>query len=381
VGFSAGDGRHALRICFVAPAAYPVLARDRSIPFVGGAEVQQSLISAELARRGYDVSMISMDYGQQEGQVVSGVRLLKMHQPAAGIPVIRFLHPRLTSVWSAMRRADADVYYQRTGGALTGFVAEYARRHGRRSIFAGAHDLDFDPALPLISYARDRWLYRYGLTLVDQIVVQSRRQLQACRSVFGRDALEIPSCHGFAALSGHFGGHVLWVATVKAMKRPELFVELARRLPQYRFRMVGGAPDRSDYLERVRVLARGLDNIEFTGFVPYADVEQHFDGAAVLVSTSSGEGFPNTFLQAWSRGIPTLSYFDAGAMLEDKPVGWVVADLGGMTRALVELMENADVWKRESARARRYSEMHHGVTAVGDAYEAIIQRLIYPTPA
>ena len=41
-----------LSICFVAPMAYPVLAQDRSLPFAGGAEVQQVGIATALARRG-----------------------------------------------------------------------------------------------------------------------------------------------------------------------------------------------------------------------------------------------------------------------------------------------------------------------------------------
>jgi glycosyltransferase involved in cell wall biosynthesis len=369
------SGRRPVRICFVAPAAYPVLARDRTIPVVGGAEVQQSFIAAELARRGHDVSMISMDYGQHEGEKVEGVRLLKMHSPDAGLPVVRFLHPRLTSVWAAMQRADADVYYQRTSGALTGFVAAFARQRCRRSVFAGAHDLDFDPSLPLIAYARDRWLYRYGLRHVDQVVVQTQRQLEACRTYFGRDSVQVPSCYGHAGQPARHDGVVLWVGTVKPIKRPEIFVELAGRLPQYRFRMVGGAAQGGGDLDRVRALAKGLGNIEFTGFVPYADVEQHFDGAAVHVSTSSGEGFPNTFLQAWSRGIPTVSFFDAGASLSGELVGRVVSGLEPMVRALVELKENNEYWTRESSRVRHHFEAHHGLSSVGDAYEAIIDQL------
>ena len=96
-------------VCFVAPACYPVLSGDPRLRFAGGAEVQQSLIATALAARGYRVSMISMNYGQREGDVINGVRLLTMHAPDEGVPVLRYLHPRLTSVWRALARADADV--------------------------------------------------------------------------------------------------------------------------------------------------------------------------------------------------------------------------------------------------------------------------------
>ncbi len=117
--------------------------------------------------------MVCADYGQLDGDVVHGVRLLNMCAPDAGLPLVRFLHPRLSSLWRAMRRADADIYYQRASGAATAFVATFARLYGRKSVFAAAHDLDFDAELPLVRFARDKMLFRYGIRRVDAIVVQS----------------------------------------------------------------------------------------------------------------------------------------------------------------------------------------------------------------
>src|ERR1700752_4016534 len=139
-------------ICFVAPTTWPVFARSSSIRVVGGSEVQQSMIAPALARRGYRVSMICYDYGQPDGSVLDGVTIYNMHKPDEGIPVVRYLHPRLTSLWSALKRADADVYYQRTAAAYTGFVARFCSRHGRKSIYAGASDVDFIPRKQEIRY-------------------------------------------------------------------------------------------------------------------------------------------------------------------------------------------------------------------------------------
>ncbi len=365
-----------MRICFVAPFGYPVLAGDRSVKVVGGAEVQQSFIARELARRGHEVSMVSMDYGQREGDLVHGVRLLKMCAPDAGLPVLRFLHPRLTSLWAALRRADADIYYQRASGALTGFVAAFARRHGRRMLFAGAHDFDFEPHLPLIAYRRDKALYRYGLRHADQVVVQSERQQQRCREVFGREALRIRSCYGHQGRPAEQQGVVLWAASVKPIKRPELFLDLAERLPQFRFKLIGGPGAGAAHFEALRARAAALPNVEMTGFVPHVDVEAHFDGAALFVNTAVSEGFPNTFLQAWSRGMPTVSFFDPGTRLEGEPVGVVVPHLEAMVQAVQRLKTDTAAWQREGQRAAEYLRRHHAVGTVVDEYERIFDRLL-----
>jgi glycosyltransferase involved in cell wall biosynthesis len=355
--------------------AYPVLAQDRSLPFAGGAEVQQVGIATALARRGHRVSMICHDHGWPDGESIRGVRVFRMCSPSEGVPVVRFLHPRLTSLWAAMGRADADVYYQRTSGAATGFVAAFARRHGRASIFAGAHDADFDEELPLVRYRRDKLLYRWGVRNVSRIVAQTDRQQQRCKEVFGREAVRIDSCYAHAGLPAAHDGVILWVATVKPMKRPDLFLELARALPDHRFRLVGG-PDGSAegraYFEQIRKNASSLPNVEVTGFVPFVDVERHFDGAAIFVNTSSGEGFPNTFLQAWSRAIPTVSFFDAGATMAGKPVGFVVPDVAAMVDAVRQLKSSRTLWAEAGERAQSCFDARHSADRIAEAYEQLI---------
>jgi len=160
------------RICFVAPTIWPMLAGANDIPVIGGAELQQTIVARALARRGYPVSMISMDFGQEEGAEVDGIRVHKIYAPDAGIPVVRFLHPRLTSLWQALKRADADVYYQRTAAATAGFMAAFCRRHGKRSIHSGASDVDFVPGKQDLAYKRDQLIYEWGVRNVDTVFRQ-----------------------------------------------------------------------------------------------------------------------------------------------------------------------------------------------------------------
>jgi glycosyltransferase involved in cell wall biosynthesis len=273
-----------------------------------------------------------------------------------------------------MTRANADVYYQRGVGALTGFVAAFARRRGRLSVYAAAHDLDFDPDLSSIKHARDRLICRWGLRNASAIVAQSLRQRQACLRTLGRPSTLIHSVHAHRGAPADKGGPVIWVGSFAERKRPALIVELARLVPNRRFKIVGSGSDAQT--TRLRALAASLENIEFTGFVPYAEVEQHFDGASVLINTSTGEGFPNTFLQAWSRGMPTLSFFDADAYRDGRAVGLSVRDIPAMAAALAELSRpDSHAWANQSALCAHYMLDNHRVDVAVGMYEDLIASL------
>jgi glycosyltransferase involved in cell wall biosynthesis len=159
------------------------------------------------------------------------------------------------------------------------------------------------------------------------------------------------------------------MAMLRRQKRPEIFLELARRLPRWRFAMVGGAAlgDREFY-ERIEAEARALPNVEFAGFVPHAEGEKWFDRARVVINTSVFEGMPNTFLQAWARGVPTVSFVDVGAA-----VNRTVADVDEMTRELERLLGDPAAWRDASARSREYFARTHSPEEVMRRYARVFE--------
>jgi glycosyltransferase involved in cell wall biosynthesis len=362
------------RICFVAPNLYPVLARRTDIEVVGGAEVQQAFIARQLIENGFEVAVVSADFGQAEGEVVDGVRVHKTFKPDAGLPGLRAVHPRMTRVWQALTRADADIYYVRCAAMTVALVAAFCRTHGRKSVFAGASDLDFVPGHELIDAPWYRVMYRWGLQHADAVVAQNPEQVRLCRTNKDRDAVLIPSmfvppAQALEALPG--AAEVLWCGVLRESKRVEAFVELARRLPNLVFRVIGG-PDSTVYSRsmagQLRALAAELPNLRYDGFQPYEAADQRFLHARVFVNTSLHEGFPNTFLQAWSRGVPTLSIIDVGATQGGEPVGHVCADIDVMEKQLRLWSQDRSAWQAASDRARLHFNQRHSADAAMAAY-------------
>lgn len=367
-----------MRVCFVAPRAYPVLARRHDVPVAGGAELQQAIVARELARRGYDVSMVSLDFGQQSRVEVDGVKVLAVPPARArGLPGLRWVHPRLTDLIRVAVGANADIYYQRSSGAYTACAALAARCRRARFVYAAASDDDLNVSPgSRIPTRRDRWLYRAGLRAADRILVQNVFQLRRAERHGRHRVLLVPNCFPAVGLASPVEADaVLWVGTIKPGKRPEIVLALARRLPQVRFRIIGGAAEGGQaYCEAIRERAAALPNVEFMGFMGFEKADAEFDRAVCLLNTSAVEGFPNTFLQAWARGVPTVSFVAPSADGDDSP-GIVCADMAAMSSALHRLSSDPDRRRAIGERCRERHRRLHSTEAVAEQYEAVFREL------
>jgi glycosyltransferase involved in cell wall biosynthesis len=169
---------------------------------------------------------------------------------------------------------------------------------------------------------------------------------------------------------------VLWVSNMSGLKRPDMFLELAQRLPSLAASMVGGAQPKTRLLfERVRSAAARVSNVTFHGPLPYRATQRLFDRARVFVNTSEIEGFPNTFLQAWVRGIPVVSFFDPDGVIQREGLGRTVASVEEMAAAVHRLAVDPQLWTEASARCLAYTARRYGEDQTVAPYVEALGRL------
>ncbi len=369
-------------VCFVAQQAYNVLGDRAEVRHIGGAETQQVALARGLSSRGYRVSFVVHDHGQAEGPSRDGVELYKSYRPEAGWPMVRFFVPRLNGLWSAMRRADADVYYQRGAESETGLVAWWCRRHGRRFVFAlaGHHMLNVTgPARPAW---RERALFRYGMTRADLILVQSGEQQEMMRRQFKLDSTVLPSVapgwsdgieepDGVAVRAG-----VLWIGRFDRVKRLDACLDLAERLPDVMFTIVGDSNVESDYARRQTERIAGLRNVVRRGYVSPRDIRSCYRGSRVLLCTSASEGFPNTFLEAWASGTPVVSTVDPDQTVAKHGLGVVGCDVSGLGDGIELLLRDDEMWSACSSRCQEYVKRHHHAGHIAAQLDEHLRKLV-----
>ena len=363
-----------IKICFITSTIYPLLKKKQKSDFIGGAELQQLLIGEELVKRGHRVSYMTLDHGQglvaQEGDF----QIIATYKPGEGVPFLRFFYPRLPKLWSALCRSDADIYYLRCAGFLIAPVTLWCRLNRRKVMFCGANDPDFDPDKLKLS-PRDKFLFFWGLKRCDAVVVQNKKQQELLKRNFGRQGVVISN--GFAGVNGMIakGNFILWVATIKPHKRPEIFIELAKRFPNERFIMVGGMYKRQkSFYEGIVERAKTVPNLEFKGFLPLEEVEKLFTQTKVFVNTSEHEGFPNTFLQAWRRGIPVLSLLDPDHLLSDNPsLGKFVPAPVELDQGLKDILNQPD--GERAVQIKKFFDENFLIEKVVDRYEELFRTM------
>jgi glycosyltransferase involved in cell wall biosynthesis len=95
--------------------------------------------------------------------------------------------------------------------------------------------------------------------------------------------------------------------------------------------------------------------------------------AALLLSTSDGEGFPNTFIQAWASGTPVVSLkIDPNQIIGRLSLGAVSGNIDNCIAEIRSLINSPGGREEVAIRARRYVETEHSEAAVLANFESAI---------
>jgi glycosyltransferase involved in cell wall biosynthesis len=168
---------------------------------------------------------------------------------------------------------------------------------------------------------------------------------------------------------------VLWIARGCRQKRPDRLLDLARECPEIIFDMVGPFYA-DDYAQGVLRRSKEIPNVIAHGAATREKVSEFYRNAACLCCTSDFEGFPNTFLEAWSHGLPIVSTFDPDGLIARKQLGMAASDVAGLAAAIKSLLSSPNRYREMSQNARAYFLENHQPDRVLPKFEAVFSGLV-----
>lgn len=354
-----------IKVCFVNPKSYPVFRPEVREHF-GGAEVDLYVLAAELARDSrFEVSFVVADYGQPDGETIENVRIHKSLSFRQNTMIGAY------KVYQALKRADADIYFNECFSPGVALIAWFCRRRGRRFIYRTASSRECD-GQDIRDYPWVGRSFVWALRQAQTLITQNQTDAGNLKKTLGLDSQIIANGLRLPELADRPREIILWVGRSDPVKRADRFVTLAREFPQEKFVLICQRATGDERFEQLRRQVQTQPNCELIDYVPFNEVQAYFQRAKVVVNTSDTEGFPNVFVQAAAAGTPIVSLtvnpdgyldrFDCGRCAQ--------GDWPRLVSLLNEVL-NPAVGQPLGAHGRRYVEHHHDIHRIIESYKTL----------
>lgn len=269
-------------------------------------------------------------------------------------------------VKQVLRRLSPDLVYVKGRSWLVAVAQAYAADQGAEFIWASNGEDGCDPwkfaskakrakvqpfrrlyrmakgALEDLAYAR-------GIRQASFLVNQTKGQQQALAKHFQREGHVIYSMQEvpprpFQKVNPPL---VLWIGRLSGGKQPELFLKLvdACKTRNAAFRMVGPVSETNEWAAELSRLAKVCD-FRHLNWLDRDALLELMGTASLLVNTSSrsGDGIPNSMIEAWLREVPVLSYeLDPDDLISREGMGIVAeANWQEFVQSFAKLLDNGE---------------------------------------
>jgi len=372
-----------IKLSIYAPASYSLF--HRSPGPIGGAEINLYLIARTLARRNsYAVNCLVDDYGQAKTEAVQGVTLIRLTSSRAR-GIAGFLSKRWRYL-DFLLRDDSDVYLASSASEFLIYLVAISKFLKRKKVLfrvASENDLRDRLAPEYAASKFHRWcrksplslIYRWTLTRVDAIIVQSKDQWSLMRPRLRAKSVLIRNMALPGPENPRFENKtvMLWVGKAVPLKRPEMFLELARRVPEQNFLMI--LQGQNAFAREIGIRTKTIPNLRLLGRISFDKIYRYFVRAKCLVNTSIQEGFPNTFIQAGLFGCPLLSFrVNPDDIISRYQLGWVCRDSLEVAADVLKNVLPLELRAR-GENCRKYVLENHDLTKNSRLYDDLIRRI------
>ncbi|WP_245809444.1 glycosyltransferase family 4 protein [Desulfamplus magnetovallimortis] len=258
-----------------------------------------------------------------------------------------------------------DVIFTRGASRKIGYLSIYAKITKTKLVFLGASDINFIKGKENISGLKHNTkLYQSGLKKINYFIVQNQLQQKTLQENYNKNGIIIPNIWGvdkknrFSNQSSLPSSDLLWVTNFRKLKRPQWFINLAKQIPEKKFIMVGAPIDQKLY-HTAQQEAEKVNNIQFTGGLSFEQTNLLFRQCRLFVCTSEFEGFPNTFLQAWSNDVPVVATVDPSDVIKKNKLGLVVNTEEELLLAVNKLLLDSSFYRAIQNKIQQYFEKNY----------------------
>ena len=356
----------------------------------GGAELQASLIANELIKK-YEIHYIFIrPKNLKKNSILKNDNNIHLYTLKNYDYKIfgKFHFLNFNELNKLLYIINPDYIYQRGDRAHLGIAANWCKKNNKKLILGISMDYNcykkeiFNLKTNFLSYPCNiinGFFTLNGIQSTDIIIAQTNYQKHLLKKNFNKDSKII--YNGIPTPNPPFIKEnppiISWIANIKKLKRPEIFVKLAKEFENINVKFIfAGRPSTGTYQNNIEEKSKKLSNLTYLGEISLQETNELLSKSSLLINTSITEGFSNTYLQAWMRETPVVTLnCDPDAIIKKNEIGYHSKTFERLVKDVKYLIENDKIRKEMGMKARKYVINNHDIKKMGKEYYKILEGL------